>query len=181
MPRLLAILAAFYIVLSLAAPALGKLRNYSVTALSIQSNHRSLDSKSARILLAGLIAIELSIAVTLCFPVTNLLGGKVAFATFTAFGLYRSWLILSKGVECGCTGEITETIAAGRRWLALVGVAIAMITWLTASVLIIEYQFRRENLAYASSVGLILTLAATVAGSIRSNRQRFLDAHQKRA
>jgi hypothetical protein len=147
-------LAGIYLVVTLTATSLAKLRNWRMTALGVRWE-RIIPRRFAVIVVIGVSVIELSLATALTLHYRPLLVGIAIAALFLAFGCYRLMVAVTTGfATCTCAGKVRTAEAS---LPAVVGAAAACAAQCSISLL----WARLGNVHPASSMRL-LTLGAWV-------------------
>lgn len=145
-------LAGIYLVVTLAATSLAKLKNWRMTALGVRWE-KIIPSRFAVVVVVGVSVLELSLAAALTLRYRPLLVGIATAALFLAFGCYRLIVAVTTGfTTCTCAGKVRTAEAS---LPAVAGAGVACVAQCCIALL----WARLGNVDHASGMRLF-TLAA---------------------
>lgn len=160
-------LAACYLILTLAATGLAKLRRWrTVSVVLIRDS--VLPRSVVPAVVFGISAVELLLAVLLAIGVELRYTSAIVLALFVVFGIYRIVAAYSsKSLSCGCSGAERTYDLNGRTLVATILATACQAV--AAIVLIFTYKLGISDFSVVASLAaLAAPLGALVVGQVRS-------------
>lgn len=173
-PEIFRTLIAAYLIATLSATALAKIRNYRVASIGIQ-RERIIPAKAALALTFSLAITEFTLATLLMTGTAPEVVSLSAAALFTVFAGYRTMVaIKTKSLTCACAGSI-RTDPASAPSVAGAGTAVLIMAALSCALIFLgpPASYPISSLAVFA---WITPVFACIVGAVRRRGLREVDA-----